>query len=60
VPITNIPMMAGMDPHGELAVTPAAISQASNRLLTGTVLNYCDGGSCNPASDGFDAGTGGD
>ncbi len=60
VPITNIPMMQGMDPHGELAVTPAAISQASNYLLTGTVLNYCDGGSCNPASDGFDAGTGGD
>lgn len=59
VPITNIPMTEGMDPHGELASTPAAISQASNFLLTGQIQNYCDSGPCNPASDGFggDAGT---
>ena len=62
VPLTNVPMMQGNDPHGELASTPAAISQASNFLLTGTVASYCDGGPCNPVSDGFatDAGSGGD
>lgn len=58
VPLTNIPMMLGNDPHGELAVTPAAIQQASHYLLTGEVVNYCgDGGApCSPATDGFDAG----
>lgn len=53
VPITNVPMTEGNDPHGELAKTPAAISQASHFLLTGEVQNYCTGGPCSPATDGF-------
>jgi hypothetical protein len=53
VPITNVPMRMGMDPHGELAQTPAAISQASHFLLTGEVQSYCDGGPCNLMTDGF-------
>jgi hypothetical protein len=59
VPLTNVPMMQGADPHGELADTPAAISQASHYLLTGEVLDFCgDGGAaCSPATDGFDAGS---
>jgi len=53
VPITNVPMTQGNDPHGELAKTPAAISQASHFLLTGEVQNFCTGGPCAPATDGF-------
>jgi hypothetical protein len=53
VPITNVPMRAGTDPHGELKSTPAAISQASHFLLTGEVQSYCDGGPCNLQTDGF-------
>ncbi len=60
VPITNVPMMQGADPHGELADTPAAIDQASHYLLTGEVLDYCgDGGAaCSPATDGFQGAAG--
>lgn len=53
VPITNVPMRQGTDPHGELKSTPAAISQASHFLLTGEVQSYCDGGPCNLQTDGF-------
>lgn len=53
VPITNVPMTEGTDPHGELARTPAAISQASHFLLTGEVQNYCNGQPCNLLTDGF-------
>jgi hypothetical protein len=53
VPITNVPMRMGTDPHGELRQTPAAISQATHFLLTGEVQSYCDGGPCNLLTDGF-------
>jgi hypothetical protein len=60
VPITNVPMTLGNDPHPELRDTPAAIDQIAHYLLTGTVVNYCgDGGeACSPATDGFEGGTG--
>jgi hypothetical protein len=53
VPITNVPMRQGTDPHGELKSTPAAISQAAHFLATGEVQSYCDGGPCNLQTDGF-------
>ncbi len=53
VPLTNIPMTQGNDPHGELADTPGAISQAQHFLQTGEVQNFCDGGPCNLETDGF-------
>jgi len=60
VPITNVPMTQGMDPHGAQAKTPAAIDQASTFLLTGMVQSFCDGGPCTFATDGYDAGAASD
>jgi hypothetical protein len=55
VPITDIPMTDGADPHGALAKTPGAISQAQHFLLTGEVQNFCNSGPCNLQTDGFPA-----
>jgi hypothetical protein len=53
VPITNVPMTQGSDPHGSLARTPAAINQASHFLMTGEVVNYCNDQACNLLTDGY-------
>ena len=55
VPITNVPMTDGSDPHGSLARTPGAISQAQHFLLTGEVQSFCSGGPCNLQTDGYPA-----
>jgi hypothetical protein len=48
VPLTNVPMRQGMDPHGALSGVPAAINQASHFMLTGEVKSFCANGPCTP------------
>ena len=48
VPITNIPMTEGSDPHGALVDVPNAFVMVEQFLRTGTLETYCDG-VCDPS-----------
>jgi len=41
-----VPPVAGHDPHGDTANTPAARQQAAQFLLTGQVINVCGAAPC--------------
>ncbi|KIG19221.1 hypothetical protein DB30_04686 [Enhygromyxa salina] len=47
IPITNVPMTQGSDPHGALADVPNAILTVEQFLRTGVVENFCNG-TCDP------------
>ncbi|MEM7151779.1 MAG: hypothetical protein AAF799_03010 [Myxococcota bacterium] len=46
-PLVNEPMREGVDPHGSLTDVPAAVQTATTFMLSGDVVNYCDG-VCDP------------
>ncbi|MEM6290684.1 MAG: hypothetical protein AAGA54_05440 [Myxococcota bacterium] len=46
-PLVNEPMREGDDPHGALTEVPAAVQTATEYMLSGDVVNYCDG-ACDP------------
>ena len=46
-PLVNEPMREGDDPHGSLTDVPAAVQTATTYMLSGEVVNYCDG-VCDP------------
>ncbi|MFO7563132.1 MAG: hypothetical protein R6X02_10855 [Enhygromyxa sp.] len=47
VPLTNVPMTEGKDPHGALADVPIAVLTIEQFLRTGVVESFCDG-VCDP------------
>jgi hypothetical protein len=47
IPITNVPMLEGSDPHGALANVPNAILTVEQFLRTGVAENFCNG-VCDP------------
>ncbi|WP_146155844.1 hypothetical protein [Enhygromyxa salina] len=48
IPLTNVPMTAGSDPHGALADVPNALYTVEQFLRTGVVESFCNG-VCDPS-----------
>ena len=47
IPLDNVPMREGNDPHGSIWYYDAGLSELEHFLRTGEVMSFCDG-PCDP------------